>query len=114
MTKTELESKIKELEASKETYNSLQTKNMQELAELRNAIDDLNKPTITKDTVTLIENAVEEALKHVSFDDIENYSYDFEINYDNRIELSNIGFDGADEVAEAVVDYVQDIFNIID
>ena len=54
-----------------------------------------------------------QALQQISFDETSSYSYDFEINYDNQLELSNIEFTDVDEINETVCDYVEDCFNII-
>ena len=42
------------------------------------------------------------------------YEYDFNIGYDNRIELERIGYNDTDSIEEAVCDYVEDLFNIIE
>ena len=44
---------------------------------------------------------------------MDNYEYDFEIDYDSRLTLSNIELNNTDELAEMLSDYVEEIFNVI-
>ena len=57
---------------------------------------------------------VYEAVSNYSFGNVDNYEYDFEINYDNRIELSNLEFNYTDDLEETICDYVESIFKVQD
>jgi hypothetical protein len=113
MNKEELVKKISNLELTleiqKKSVNDLQS----DLAEAGRKLENINKPTISLAQVDEIREAVHQALQQISFDETDSYSYDFEINYDNQLELSNIEFTDVDEINETVCDYVEDCFNVV-
>jgi hypothetical protein len=113
MTKTELQNKVTELGL---TLNSLElnAKTVKEDLKIVNTqLEDINKPKITKDTVNDIRNAIEEVFRQSSFNDVDSYDVDFEIDYNNSLALGSIEFNDADNVAEALSDAVEYLFNII-
>lgn len=113
MTKVELQNKVNELEL---TLNSLElnSKNLKDdLKETNKQLADVSKIKITKDTVNDIRNAIEEVFRQSSFNDVDSYDVDFEIDYNNSLVLGSIEFNDADNVAEALSDAIEDLFNII-
>ena len=112
MTKVELQNKVNELEL---TLNSLElnSKNLKDdLKETNKQLADVSKIKITKNTVNDIRNAIEDVFRQSSFNDVDSYDVDFEIDY-NKIYLGSIEFNDADNVAEALSDAIEDLFNII-
>ena len=113
MTKVELQNKVNELEL---TLNSLElnSKNLKDdLKETNKQLADVSKIKITKDTVNDIRNAIEDVFRQSSFNDVDSYDVDFEIDYNNSLVLGSIEFNDADNVAEALSDAIEDLFNII-
>ena len=114
MTKAELQDKVNELEL---TLNSLElnSKNLKDdLRETNKQLANVSKIKITKDTVNDIRNAIEEVFRQSSFNDVDSYDVDFEIDYNNSLALGSIEFNDADNLAEALSDAVEYLFNIID
>ena len=113
MTKDELQLKVQNLETlltyKEEETTTLNTK----LSQARKVLADVSKPKINKETVDEIRDAIEKALQNFSFDEMDNYEYDFEIDYDSRLSLSSIELNNTDELSEMISDYVEDIFNVI-
>ena len=114
MTKQELQAKVTELEL---TLNSLElnAKTVKDdLKIVNNQLADVNKVKITNDTVNDIRQAIEDVFGNSSFDEVDSYDVDFEIDYDNRLALSNIEFNDVDNVAEQISDAIEDLFNVIE
>ena len=114
MTKAELQAKVNELEL---TLNSLElnSKNLKDdLRETNKQLEAVNKPKITKDTVNDIRNAIEEVFRQSSFNDVDSYDVDFEIDYNNSLALGSIEFNDADQLSEEIADGIENIFNIIE
>ena len=114
MTKVELQDKVNELEL---TLNSLElnAKTVKDDLKIVNTqLADVSKIKITKDTVNDIRNAIEEVFRQSSFNDVDSYDVDFEIDYNNSLALGSIEFNDADNLAEALSDAVEYLFNIID
>ena len=114
MTKDELQAKVNELEL---TLNSLElnAKNTKDdLIAANRRLEDVSKPTITREIVNDIREAVEQVLNKADFSEPDSYEVEFEIDYNNSLALESIEFNEVDEIEEAVCDYVEDIFNIIE
>ena len=113
MTKDELQLKVQNLETLLTSKEEETTTLNTQLSQARKVLADVSKPKINKETVDEIRDAIEKALQNFSFDETDNYEYDFEIDYDSRLELSNIELNNTDELSEMISDYVEDIFNVI-
>jgi hypothetical protein len=97
MTKEQLELKEKELNAAITQFEADKAALINQLHETR---------------TRLIRNAVANAVGHFSFDNCENYEYDLEINYNNRIELSNINLNYTDALEESICGEIEDLFKV--
>ena len=114
MDKQLLQAKVDELEL---TLNSLElnAKTVKDdLMEATKKLEDVSKPIITKEVVEQIREAVHQAIKQISFDNVDSYDVDFAIDYNNSLSLGSIEFNEVDTIEEAVCDYVEDLFNIIE
>ena len=113
MTKAELKNKVNELEL---TLNSLELNAKvvkDDLVEANNKLESINKPEISAYNVDQIRETVDAIMRQYSFDDTDNYEYDFEIDYDGRLNLTNIDLENKDELAEAICDGIEDLFNVV-
>ena len=113
MTKAELQAKVTELEL---TLNSLElnAKTVKDDLKIVNTqLEDVNKVKITRDVVNDIRNAIEDVFNRSSFNEVDSYDVEFEIDYNNSLALGSIEFNDSDNVAEAVSDAIEDLFNII-
>jgi len=112
MTKHELEVKVNDLEL---TLNAVEA-NAQNLKDDLNIaqreLANVNKPVITKETVNEIREVIQHILDNYDFNNGSDYDYDFEINYNNQLELSNIEFNNVDEIAEQLSVEIEELFNI--
>jgi len=114
MNKEELEAKVNELEL---TLNSLDlnAKVVQEdLNETVRSLEAINKPKITKEFVQEMREAVNQATLQIGFDRVDSYDVDFEIDYNNSLALSNIEFNGFDDLNETVCDYIESLFSVVE
>ena len=114
MNKEELQAKVNELEL---TLNSLDlnAKVVQEdLNETVRSLEAINKPKITKEFVQEMREAVHQAINQISFNSVDSYDVDFEIDYNNSLALESIEFNEVDEINESVCDYIEDLFNVVE
>lgn len=109
-----LENRIKTLETMLAQAKQDSTQMNKELSLAKIALEKINLPKITKETVDEIREAITQTISNYEFDRSDSYSYELEIDWDNRIQLSNIEFDAADDLAEYISDSVEELFNIID
>ena len=94
-TKELLEATVKGLQ---EKIVSLQ----HDLREKEKDLEDVNKPEITAEQMDIINDAVNEALENFRFD-CGMFEYDFELGYDNKIELSDLTFTDSYDISEAII-----------
>jgi hypothetical protein len=114
MDKQALQAKVNELEL---TLNSLELNaktTKDDLKEATKKLEDVSKPIITKEIAEQIQEAVHQAIQRMSFNSVDSYDVDFEIDYNNSLALASIEFNEVDEIEESVCDYVEDLFNIIE
>ena len=114
MTKDELQAKVNELEL---TLNSLElnAKNTKDdLVAANRKLEDVSKPTITKETVNEIREAIEEVLNKADFSEPDSYEVEFEIDYNNSLCLGNIEYNNVDQLSEEISDSIEYLFNIIE
>ena len=84
-----------------------------ELKDKQQELEDANKPVISSTTLDIINDAVNAALEDYRFD-CGMFEYEFNLNYDNKLELSDLTFTDAYELVEAVVTKIEKQFKIKD
>ena len=94
-TKEMLEATVKGLQ---EKIVSLQ----HDLKEKEKDLEDFNKPVISSTTLDVVNDAVNSALEDYNFD-CGMFDYEFEISYDNKLELSNLSFTDHYDIEEAIM-----------
>ena len=110
MTKTELEAKIEALQAALDTKTQEQNAYRGQIDTLKKPLEDLHKPKLTPKQVDAINEAIEESIGQFDFDDTDNYSYDFHIDYDNRIAIESFSFDNAYDLGQEIYNVVAELF----
>ena len=98
------------------TVKGLQEKIQQlntDLKSKQQELEDVNKPVISSDTMDIINDAVNEALEDYRFD-CGMFEYEFNINYDNKLELSELTFTDSYDISEAIIISITKQFKIKD
>ena len=75
-------------------------------------LDDVNKPVINSSTVSQIEDSVSRVVECFTFE-CGMFEYDFELDYDNKIELSNLSFSDTYELQDAIMRDINNRFKVI-
>ena len=82
-----------------------------ELKDKQKELEDCNKPVISSTTMDVINDAVDTALNDFNID-CGMFDYEFEIDYDNKVILSNLTFTDTYDIVEAVVRNIEKQFKI--
>ena len=107
MTKIEgLEKAIKEHKDFASTYESQLTTTKKQLV-------DYNKPELEPAVFDQITEAVEDAIDSFDFTDTDNYTFEYEVDYDGRIATNNVEFDTYD-IKEKICNAVYKLFKEAD
>ena len=99
-----LEATVKGLQ---DKVNQLNT----DLKSKQKELEDVNKPVMANDTYAQLEALVSDTIESYSFDCGE-FDYEFNIGYDNKVELSDLTFNDHYNLAEAVIKSIDNHFKI--
>jgi uncharacterized protein (DUF342 family) len=114
MNKEELNKEIEKLKVSLEAHEE-QVKDLQRLLEVaEKKLIDADKPKLTVKQLQAIENAIDKSIRNYSFDDADNYDCEMSMEYDNKVYLSHISFEAADDLADEIYKNVEDLFGAAD
>ena len=114
MTKEELQRKINELTTDLARGESETEHCKKELRHAQQSMAVIDRPKVTREQFDDIQDAINRVIGNTDFTDSNNYDMDFEIDYDNRIAISNMEFNSSDEIAEEICDEVGALFNVVD
>ena len=74
-------------------------------------LEDYNKPLMLNDTYAALEDIIGNAIGDYEFE-CDHFEYEFNINYDNKIELSDLNFTDHHELADAVMRAIDKHFKL--
>tara|TARA_B100000287_G_C20013807_1_gene535678 strand:- start:39 stop:413 length:375 start_codon:yes stop_codon:yes gene_type:complete len=114
MTKEQLETNLAALKLLESETNDKLTDHKSQIALLEKQLADINKPAITPEMMDEISKAIETAVEDFDFSDDDNFEKEFEMDYDNRIRLSNLDFINSCDLVEMIVEKVLDLFKEAD
>ncbi len=77
-------------------------------------LNDVNKPKLNQSALEIIYDCVTEGIEEFDFSDTENYDFEYELDYDGRINTNSIEFNSCDYVREPIIRLIENKFNIID
>ena len=110
MTTTELQAKIEALQAALETKTQEQNAYRGQIDTLKKQLADLNKPKLTMLQFDELTESIEHGIGEFDFDDLDNYSIDYGIDYDNRVTCESFCFDNASELARVICERAYTMF----
>ena len=110
MTKVELEVKIEALQKLLGEKVTEQNNYQTQINELQQKLDDLNKPKLTPMQFDAINEAIETAVGQFDFDDQDNYSIEFGIDYNSRVCCEHFSFDNAYDLTQEIYNAVEELF----
>ena len=108
MNKVDLEVKIESLK-NMITEGQQQTSNYAgQLDKLNTQLEDLGKPEVTSEFLDKINETITEAVEDLELDD--GVTCDLEMDYDNRVTMSDIRFEDTHGVTEKIYSEVAGLF----
>ena len=100
-----LEATVKGLE---EKINQL----ADDLTSKRKELADISKPEMTGEMYDTIQEMVEEGIGYFDFNDTDNYTFEYELDYDGKISTHNVEFEGAHHLGESIMNKIDSHFKI--
>ena len=112
MNKEELEKEITKLEQYIESHAD-QVKDLEhDLRTVKRKLVDINKHKLPSNYFVKIADAIESTIYNFDFNNTNSYNAEFEMDYDNTVNLSHIEFEAQDELAEEIQRNIEDLFGI--
>jgi chromosome segregation ATPase len=116
--KDELEKQIKELKYKLDEQESLLVDRTKVISSLKSDIArnedelaDIDKPVITREQAMQVHDAIRSAIQQWEFNDPDNFQYELRMDYDNRVNLESIEWQGyTDQLADDIWDEVSECF----
>jgi chromosome segregation ATPase len=116
--KDELEKQIKELKYKLDEQESLLADRTQVISSLKSDIArnedelaDIDKPVMTIEQAMQVHDAIRSAVERFEFNDPDNFEYELHMDYDNRVNLESIEWQGSPhELADDIWDKVSECF----
>ena len=99
-----LEATVKGLEEKIQQLNTDYKNKLQEL-------EDVNKPEIKASQLDAIDNGLQQTFENFDLD-IEQFDYEVELDYDNKVVLSNLTFTDTYDLVEAIMRNIEKQFKI--
>ena len=109
-TKQELEQSVVALEDALEAGNTNIKCFQADLDIAKKQLADINKPELTSLQFDNLYEAVESGVSGYDFSDQDNFDTEFELDYDNRVTLSNLDLSNSQDLVEAIVEEVHKLF----
>ena len=110
MNKEELEQKVETLRTMVQESQVSTSNYTGKLADAEKQLADINKPELTSLQFDNLFEAVESGVSSYDFSDQDNFDYEFDINYDNKIELNNLEISNPGDLVEAIVQEIHKLF----
>ena len=99
-----LEATVKGLQ---DKVNQLNT----DLKSKQKELEDVNKPVLSNDTYAQLEDVIGNTINEYQFECGE-FDYEFNLGYDNKLELSDLQFNDHYSIAESVMKAIDNHFKI--
>ena len=114
MIKEELIREIAKLQLAVESHEE-QVKDLQhDLKTANQRLKDVDKPKLTNKQFTELHRVIENSVENFNFDEADNYNVEMAMEYDNKVYLSHIEFEGHADLYEQITHDVESLFGVTD
>lgn len=105
-TQETLEAQVSGLEGKIQELNN-------ELSTAQKSLRDVNKPTMTENVYSLLEDTIRDAVSNISFSE-NDFDYEMSMEYDNKVELSYLTFNEMDSMVDDIIRHIDNEFRVIE
>ena len=110
MSKIDLQTKIEGLKKAIAEHKDFAGTYESNLAKAEQDLKDIDKPELTASQLDDIHEAVETGVGEFDFSDTDNFDTEFELDYDNKVTLSNLDLSNSQDLVEAIVEELTKLF----
>ena len=114
MTKEELMQEIEKLKVSLNAHEEQVKDLSHDLKAAEQRLADCDKPKLTNKQFDELHRVIETSVENFNFNEADNYNVELSIDYDNKVELSHIEFEGHADLYEQIIHDVEKLFGVAD
>ena len=114
MNKEELTKEIEKLKVSLEAHEE-QVKDLKhDLKTAKQRLEDVDKPKLTRKQFDELHRVIETSVENFDFNQADNYNVEMSMEYDNKVYLDHIEFEGHADLYEQIIHDVERLFGVAD
>ena len=112
MIKDQLNQEIEKLKVSLNAHEEQVKDLSHDLKAAEQKLADSDKPKLTEEQLEAIQTAIETSVDGYNFEEPDSYDVEFGLEYDNKVYLSHISFDGHSDLSGQIYQQVDNLFGI--
>jgi len=114
MTKEELNKEIDKLKVSLEAHQE-QVKDLErDLKVATQKLEDCDKPKLTSKQFDELHRTIENSVENFDFNEADSYNVELGMEYDNKVYLESIEFEGHQDLYGQIIQDVEKLFGVAD
>ena len=114
MTKEELNIEIEKLKVSLEAHEEQVKDLSHDLKTAKQRLEDVDKPKLTEKQFEAIQTCIENSVENFPFDDCDTYDIELGMEYDNKVYISNVTFEGQGDLSDQIYIDIESLFGVAD
>tara|TARA_Y100000361_G_scaffold147297_1_gene158656 strand:+ start:349 stop:717 length:369 start_codon:yes stop_codon:yes gene_type:complete len=114
MIKEDLTREIAKLQLALESHEE-QVKDLKhDLKTAEQRLEDIDKPKLTNKQFAELHRVIETSVENFDFNQADNYNVEMSMEYDNKVVLEHIEFEGHADLYEQITQDVERLFGVAD
>tara|TARA_R100000700_G_scaffold2621_1_gene5437 strand:+ start:1087 stop:1482 length:396 start_codon:yes stop_codon:yes gene_type:complete len=114
MTKEELMQEIEKLKVSLNAHEEQVKDLSHDLKVAEQKLADCDKPKLTSKQFNELHRVIETSVEEFDFNEADNYNVEMGMEYDNKVVLEHIEFEGHADLYEQIIHEVEKLFGVAD
>ena len=114
MNKTELNQEIEKLKVSLDAHEEQVKDLSRDLKAAKQKLADSDKPKLTSKQFDELHRTIENSVENFDFNQADSYNVEMGMEYDNKVVLEHIEFEGHADLYEQITHEVEKLFGVAD
>ena len=114
MNKEELNKEIDKLNVSLKAHEEQVNDLKHDLKVATQRLEDVDKPKLTNKQFDALHRVIENSVENFDFNSTESYNVELGMEYDNKVYVESIEFEGHQDLYGQIIQYVEELFGVAD
>ena len=112
MNKEELNKEIDKLNVSLKAHQEQVNDLEHDLKIATQRLEDVDKPKLTNKQFDALHRVIENSVENFDFNSTESYNVELGMEYDNKVYVESIEFEGHQDLYGQIIQYVEELFGV--